>query len=500
MKKPLLLGVLTALVLSGILPVAADERPAPVATVDGSSSLSPGALITVDGQDWPQRSAVLVELCGNLGSNSLDCDQPRSRTVGVGIEGSFRAVISAAIPPKPCPCVIRVTSLSSSHRYSIPVEVLGAPVAAVQEVVGKRSQGALQVDAIQLEPVSAFGEWFGRSPKRELKFRVTNTSTEVLRDVPVEVLVGSGTDTGRQVEVQPIAQLDPGAVTFVSASVGFDPLTLGRAELHGIVGRDDWRAVFEADTRSFPWGLLVILLVLLQVALVLGRNLVRRRLYPEPVAIAALPLAGAAGADGMVIDVRDSVSTAPSWVPPFVSPLVVPALSPPAVGTGPTGTMEALLRTIDRLRASTPAPPRTTAVVVLARSSGPGQPSEVSVRAAAFTSAVDQHPWVAPAGLEDGALLDSGGALSPRIIEAISGGRSMSLVIDTDTERDLASIAGKLGAELLSLPVASSPPADAAIAVALTATAGDVIHVVVVELPPGRREEPVVVLRSVCTA
>jgi hypothetical protein len=489
MKRRLVLGAL-ALLLIVAVPAAAQTVEKPVASVAGTTSLTPDALVTVNGVNWPTNTAVVVELCGNLGSSSLDCDRPRSRTFGVGVEGTFTAVISASIPPKACPCVIRVTSLSSSSRYSIPVDVLGAPVAAISEVVGQQAEGSLQIDAIHLERTSTFGEWFGRSPERELSFTVTNTSSEVLHDVPVEVLVGSDPEGARQIDVEPIESLEPGAVTTVSATVGFDPLTMGRAELFGVVGRDSWQAIFEADTHSFPWGLLVVLLLVLQVGLVLGRNVVRRRLHPELATLSPLvALPPGASVEDTVIDLRDG----PTWVPTPV-PLVV---APTREGE-PNRTLTTLLGIIDGIRATTPAPAGTTAVVVVAASSGREGAAEVSVRAAPFTPTVADDPWVAPGGLEAGTLVGGRGALSPSIIDAISGGRPIALDVDDETERSLAAIGGMISAELLALS-SSIDTSGVAAAVALSAAAGDVSHVVVVELPSGRGDQPMVVLRSVHT-
>jgi hypothetical protein len=164
----------------------------------------------------------------------------------------------------------------------------------------------------------------------------------------------------------------------------------------------------------------------------------------------------------------------------------------------PNRTLTTLLGIIDGIRATTPAPAGTTAVVVVAASSGREGAAEVSVRAAPFTPTVADDPWVAPGGLEAGTLVGGPGALSPSIIDAISGGRPIALDVDDETERSLAAIGGMISAELLALS-SSIDTSGVAAAVALSAAAGDVSHVVVVELPSGRGDQPMVVLRSVHT-
>ncbi|HEY6531498.1 MAG TPA: hypothetical protein VIY72_04290 [Acidimicrobiales bacterium] len=491
--RRLLCGAVVLLALAWVVPASADT-PRPSAAVDGPGVLNPGAHFSVVGSHWPERTVVLVELCGNSGASTTDCDRPRSRTLGVGTEGTFTAPITASVPPSPCPCVVRVTSMSSAARFAVPVEVVGAPVAQVTDPVATGPSSSLQIDAIHLERTSTFGEWFGRPPERELTFQVTNTSSEVLHDLPVEVLVGSDPEAGRQIDVEPIESLEPGATTTVAATVGFDPLTIGRAELFGSVGRDSWQAMFEADTHSFPWGLLLVVLLALQVGLVLSRNAVRRHLHPELATaspLAALPVGSGVG--GAVIDLRDGANPAPTWVP-VAAPL---AVALPGEGE-PNRTLTTLLEIVDGIRATSSAPAGTTAVVVVAAASGPGGGTEVAVRAAPFTPAVADDPWVAPGGLESGTLVGGPGVLSPSIIDAISGGRPIALDVDDETERSLASLGGRISAELLAFP-SVVPGRDVAAAVALSAEAGDVTHVVVVELPAGTGDEPMVVLRSVHT-
>lgn len=487
--RRILLGAVCLLALAWVVPAAAADQTPPTAAIDGSPVLTPDSIVSVVGSDWPEHTVVLVELCGNSGANTSDCDRPRSRTLGVGSAGTFTAPITASVPPSPCPCVVRVTSMSSSARFAIPVEVVGAPVAQVIDPLAPRAENSLRIDSIHLESTRSLGEWFGSSPQRELTFQVTNTSDEVLYSVPVEVLVGSDAEAGRQVDIEPIESLEPGATTTVSTTVGFDPLTIGRAELFGAVGRDNWRAMFEADTHSFPWGLVVVLLLVLQVGLVLGRNAVRRRLSPQFASISpvvALPASSAF--QDTVIDLRDDVASLP-W------PRAALVAAPPE--REPDRTLRAILEVVDGLRARYPAPAGTMAVVVVA-SAGDGGGAVVRVRTAPFTAPGAGAPWVAMEGIEAESDLAESRALSPNLIDALTGGRPIVVDVDDDIERSLVSIGAMISAQLLSLRSAGSARAVAA-AVALSASASEVTHLVVVELPPGGVDDSTVVLRSLPT-
>jgi hypothetical protein len=492
-------GALVALLGVGALGISAPPTSAqttPEATVEATGPLESGRLVTVTGRNWPAHSNVLVELCGRLGPSTLDCDRPRSRTVGVAGDGILSAVLTAGVPPSPCPCVVRVSSLATQTRVAIPVEVAGAPFEALVDPLAPQDSSTLHIDGIRLEPAGVVGEWFGAAPRRNLTFRVTNSGTSTLRDVPVEILLGSDPVKGRQIDVEPIAVLEPGATSVVAAEVELDPLMIGRTELQGAVGRDSWQAAFRTGTSSFPWGLLVVGLLLVQTTLVLGRNALRRRLHPAPAG--SLALAGGAtaaptptvvgwpsgtgldlaGGDA-VIDLRDPPGAQTAAAPIPVRGVASAVPEPPT--EEPARTLALVIARLDELRRRATAPDGTVVVVAVA---APADETamRVAVRATPFSTSAGPA-WAAPEGLDD--ELDTfDGPLSPRIIEAIGRGRPIALGADDDLERHLAALAGLIGAELLKLaPKEGAAPAT--VAVALTAPVAGATHLVVVEAPKG---------------
>jgi hypothetical protein len=484
-KQRALLGVVVALLLALAVPASAEERP--TASVDGSSLLEPGSLVSVGGTGWPARTNVVVELCGDAGSSSTTCDTRHGRTVGVGESGSFGATITATIPPKPCPCVIRVSSQTGSARYAIPVEVAGAPVAPTSEVLAQEGDQAVRIEGVRLEREGTFGEWFGAGPRRRLTFVVTNTGKDTLHNVPVEVYTGSSPETGDQVDIDPIEVLEPGDTTTITAPVSFGPLTIGDAVVRGGVGGDEVLGSFQTDTQSFPWGLLVVLLVLLQTGLVLGRNRVRRHLHPED----ELMFVGAGPAEVGSIDPWVAAGAAATVAAPV-------GLLPLAARDVPTGSLERVLWAVDQVRIASPDDSGIVSLVAVASRPETGARRTVAVRAAAFEPPIEQHPWATADDL--GQDLDWGdGPIAPAVVDAIGAGRPVASTYDDATERRLTHLASLSMAQVLALPV-EEDAVDLDVVVALVAVVDGVTHSVVAELPTGAGLGAQVVMRTAHTA
>lgn len=139
-----LLGVASVLGLVGMVPARAHQTvtapaPAPDVTAPASAAprvtvspvaAAPGQLVVVTIEGWP-RVAVTVALCGNEAARGTgDCDLAGAR----GLTGGPRpdaAQVAVALPPAPCPCVVRASTPTSDTVALAPFEVVGAPVAEV---------------------------------------------------------------------------------------------------------------------------------------------------------------------------------------------------------------------------------------------------------------------------------------------------------------------------------------------------------------------------------
>jgi hypothetical protein len=290
MLRALGVGLLPAVLLGlGARAAAgAEDEDEPTASLGGVVEAEPGAVLAVTGQRWPGGTNVQVELCGNLGTASVDCDAPRSRTVGVGPDGMVSVAITVGVPPSPCPCVVRVSDLATSDRVHLPITVTGAAVAEVTEPLPDPRAHDVAVRAVEVDPEGRAREWFGLPARRTVRFEVVNTGTTELREVPVELLVGRSSDPTRAVAVPPVATLAPGASTEVVVDLELDPFAMGTYRIRGTVGDVGWVSTFETESSTFPWGLLGLALLAAHAALLVVRRAVRRRLAPHP-AVVVLP-------------------------------------------------------------------------------------------------------------------------------------------------------------------------------------------------------------------
>lgn len=107
------------------------RRSRPRIHVDPGSA-RPGELVLVELSGWASTAAT-VTVCGNLAlRGSTDCDVRAGQGVplaATGGEGS--AQLAVAEPPVPCPCVVRASSGSHDEVATVPLDIIGAPVAPV---------------------------------------------------------------------------------------------------------------------------------------------------------------------------------------------------------------------------------------------------------------------------------------------------------------------------------------------------------------------------------
>jgi hypothetical protein len=281
--------------------VAADEpTPAPVATSRSASAspstARPGEQVIIRGAGWPAQEIVNASICGNNFLNGQgDCD-PDSTGQGVAdAEGNLIFDMLAAIPPKPCPCVVRISAFSDTNSVSAPIEIVGAPVAdPVQDPVQIR---VLDVSA-KLDGGADLRSLFGLSAQRELVLNIRNPGNTPVLAAPINVGFGHGSDPTDPV-LNPdgssivVPDLQPGATAEVRVPIEIEPIAAGtyRAKA-SFVGLDklliNGQATPEGtlsvttDTSTYPWGFILLIWLLLQIPLL---GLYKRR----PVVVTPAP-------------------------------------------------------------------------------------------------------------------------------------------------------------------------------------------------------------------
>ncbi|WP_051831759.1 hypothetical protein [Streptomyces violens] len=168
-------ALLLVLPPAGTVRAADDGRPA----VELSQrQAGKGGSITVTGAGWRPKALLTLLICGqNMIGGTNACANGDGRAVTTGKDGRFRIKLPVAEPPKPCPCVVHVATVTGrAAAADAPFTVAGHPVAPLPERTGG---GRLAVLApARLRGSSGLLTWFGAPPQRELVLTVGNLGAE----------------------------------------------------------------------------------------------------------------------------------------------------------------------------------------------------------------------------------------------------------------------------------------------------------------------------------
>lgn len=263
-----------------------------------------GEEIVVDGTGWPADSRVQVSICGNQArALSADCDLPSSRTIVTDPEGSFALTLDVEVPPSPCPCVVFVSGQNTASTVRFPIEVLDAPSAptTTPEITPARDFAVLRSTLTGSGPWTA---WFGAAPTRTLELTVENTGT-IAAAPNLSATWGTGSTPTHVLETPTLEPIEPGETAQYKIPVRFDALSFGSINVAGSVSGSSGPISFTTSTSTYPWALLALAAIAVQLVLLSIRNRVRSRLHGpgsgdpagpddpaelEPGAVAALPV------------------------------------------------------------------------------------------------------------------------------------------------------------------------------------------------------------------
>ncbi|MEU3373693.1 hypothetical protein ABZ734_24985 [Streptomyces sp. NPDC006660] len=146
-----------------------------------------GADVTVTGSGWRPGALLMLLVCGQSdpargvigGTNS--CANADGQAVTTDAGGSFSKVLTAAPPPKPCPCVVHVATVQGEPvLVDTELKISGHPVAPLPDQAG---DGRLAVLAEpRLDGGGSVLTWFGAPPARTLVFTVGNLGSAPVKD------------------------------------------------------------------------------------------------------------------------------------------------------------------------------------------------------------------------------------------------------------------------------------------------------------------------------
>ncbi|MET8024528.1 hypothetical protein [Streptomyces avermitilis] len=168
---------------AGATASAADKPSVKLSTSQAGS----GGSITVTGSGWRPKALLMVLICGQSvpsrgvigGTNS--CANADGRAVTTDAKGAFRRKLPVAEPPKPCPCVVHVATVTGEKADADAVfQVAGHPVRALPK---EDTSGRLSVlTDTRLDGSSGLLTWFGAPPSRTLVLTVGNVGTSPVKN------------------------------------------------------------------------------------------------------------------------------------------------------------------------------------------------------------------------------------------------------------------------------------------------------------------------------
>jgi len=206
----LLLAVVAFLAVAA--PVHAAEKPVVKLS---KSQAGAGGSITVAGSGWRPKALLMMLICGQSvpsrgvigGTNS--CANADGRAVTTDAKGRFSKKLPVAEPPKPCPCVVHVATVTGEKADADAIFMVAGH--SVEPLPPEEAGGRLSVlTDTRLDGSSGLLTWFGSPPARTLVFTVGNSGTAAVKNPVFQVGTSHGVFAPQWEEQQWRGTISPG--------------------------------------------------------------------------------------------------------------------------------------------------------------------------------------------------------------------------------------------------------------------------------------------------
>lgn len=247
-------GRLAALLAAGLAVCALTLLPAaPAAAAEDGPTVAlslqeaaTGTEITVTGTGWRARTLVMLLVCGqNMIGGTNSCANADGAAVPVADDGRFTARLPVVAPPKPCPCIVNVTSVNGDQStVATPLKITDHPVADLPAESGTARLALLT--GVRLEGEDGVLTWFGAPPGRTFKVTVGNLGSAPVKDPVFQLGTAHGVFAPLWEEVRWKGTIPPGGKAEIALDVA---LTAGA---HG-----DYTISLkygESVLATQPWG------------------------------------------------------------------------------------------------------------------------------------------------------------------------------------------------------------------------------------------------------
>ncbi|UGQ09498.1 hypothetical protein LO772_21435 [Yinghuangia sp. ASG 101] len=253
---PACLLVLALVAAPGVYAASPAPEPPPAggdAQLAPTTATAPGADVHVTGTGWSPGAMVNIAVCGRNGQGgSSSCAVPTSVNTTVPAGGTLDVALKVETPPVPCPCVIRVVTVTggTSATRSTPLDIPGAPYEPLSET-GK-SPGRLTFIRSELTGGDTIFTWFGSPVSRRFEIEVGNMGETPITDPVFRIGVFEGVFAPSWEDKAWTGTIQPGQRVTVSLPIELKPRQHGEFRYRVMYGD---KVVDEVVlTVGRPWG------------------------------------------------------------------------------------------------------------------------------------------------------------------------------------------------------------------------------------------------------
>ncbi|MFF1448829.1 hypothetical protein ACFVYF_11845 [Streptomyces sp. NPDC058274] len=202
-------------------PAAAADKPGVKLS---KSQAGTGGSITVTGSGWGSKRLLMMLICGQSvpsrgvigGTNS--CANADGRAVTTDAKGTFSKKLPVAEPPRPCPCVVHVATVTGEKAAADAIFMVAGH--SVEPLPPEETGGRLSVlTDTRLNGSSGLLTWFGAPPSRSFAFTVGNTGTSAIKNPVFQVGTAHGVFAPQWEEQQWRGTIAPGKKARISLPV-----------------------------------------------------------------------------------------------------------------------------------------------------------------------------------------------------------------------------------------------------------------------------------------
>ena len=264
---------------------AQTETAGPEVTLE-ASQLAPGdfAVYTLAGFE---ARGVIVTFCGNEGlRGATDCNMTESD--GLPLRGPETRITSrtpVAVPPVPCPCIVRVSSTDNDEIAVAPINIIGHPTGELVAPAGFVQPLTInvEVDKAPSGVMDRLRASAGGPGMYDVTISVQNRSTTAVRNINLSGSAGrEPTEDVATIAADDLDVLESGQTATQTVQVELPSLTLGDAEWR-VTASGVGPSITATDTTSqsawLLWALGIVFVI--DLTILAARLIFRMRSRPS---------------------------------------------------------------------------------------------------------------------------------------------------------------------------------------------------------------------------